>query len=39
MSYHSFRKGSKAFFLPPFFPLDLRLFLPTAILTGVRASR
>ena len=31
---HSFlRKGSRAFFLPPFFPLDMRLFLPTAILT------
>merc|ERR1719235_581414 len=33
MSYHSFlRKGSPAFFLPPFFPpLVSRLFLPTAI--------
>merc|ERR550539_2372249 len=33
MSYHSFlRKGSPAFFLPPFLPpLVRRLFLPTAI--------
>merc|ERR1740121_1402623 len=33
MSYHSFfRKGSPAFFLPPFLPpLVSRLFLPTAI--------
>ena len=35
MSYHSFlRKTSWAFFLPPFLPLDMRLFLPTAILLG-----
>merc|ERR1719183_3135694 len=33
-SYHSFlRKGSTAFFLPPFLPLDMRLFLPTAMVT------
>ena len=40
-SYHSFlRKGSTAFFLPPFFPLDMRLFLPTAMVTeGVSLSR
>merc|ERR1719216_392027 len=37
MSYHSFlRKGSPAFFLPPFFPPFVRrLFLPTAIATRV----
>ena len=33
MTYKSLRaKGSWAFFLPPFFPLEIRLFLPTAIL-------
>jgi hypothetical protein len=31
MSYQSFLlKGSTIFFLPPFFPLLIRLFLPTA---------
>merc|ERR1740123_1965388 len=37
MSYHSFlRKGSPAFFLPPFFPPFVRrLFLPTAIAASV----
>jgi hypothetical protein len=41
MSYHSFlRKGSTAFFLPPFLPLEMRLFLPTAMVTeGVLATR
>jgi hypothetical protein len=35
MSYHSFlRKMSCCFFFPPFLPLDMRLFLPTAILLG-----
>merc|ERR1719476_742116 len=36
ISYHSFlRKGSPAFFLPPFFPPFVRrLFLPTAIASG-----
>merc|ERR1719454_648305 len=40
MSYHSFlRKGSPAFFLPPFFPpLVRRLFLPTAIAAALGAQ-
>ena len=41
MSYHSFlRNGSTAFFLLPFLPLEMRLFLPTAMVTeGVLATR
>ena len=32
--------GTHAFFLPPFLPLDMRLFLPTAMTAGlVRARR
>jgi len=40
MLYHSFlRKGSSCFFLLPFLPLDMRLFLPTAILNDVGVVR
>lgn len=42
MSYQSFRwKGSCAFFLRPFFPLDRRLFFPTAMIAtcGVLQGR
>merc|ERR1719355_372553 len=40
-SYHSFfRKGSPAFFLPPFLPPFVsRLFLPTAMITLTPISR
>jgi len=27
------RVGTNAFFLPPFFPLEIRLFLPTAMVS------